>query len=85
MSQHNYSMDHKNAPNSGGNLYFSWSVLHKQGLSDVPQFFLEISSHTMAHYGKGHCRVGMARFSMEQSHHIITMIIHRVMFLCWRK
>ena len=62
MSRHVYSMDHKNAPNSGGNLYFSLSVLHKE---DVPQFILEISSHTTARYGKGHSIIGMARFSME--------------------
>ena len=85
MSQHVYSTDHKNAPNSGGNLYFSWSVLHKEGLSDVPQFILEISSHTMTHYGKRHRMIEMARFSMEWSHHSITMTIHGVTFFCWRK
>ena len=52
MSQHIYSTDHKNMLNSGGNLYFSWSVLHKEGLLDVPQFILEISLHTTAHYGR---------------------------------
>ena len=35
-----------------------WSVLHKEGLSDVPQFILEISLHTSAAYGKGHSRIG---------------------------
>ena len=79
MSQHIYSTDHKNALNSGGNLYFSWSVLHKEGLSDVPQFILEISLHTTAHYGNGHSRIRTARFSMERSHHSITVTIHGVM------
>ena len=42
MSRHIYSMDHKNVPNSGGNLYFSRSVLHKEGLLDVPQFIWKL-------------------------------------------